>query len=69
MSLADVARPSSEDVKKYYQNRYQVVLGRQITKGLSGSVIELVSFVISCLVPIDDKDALTHFRRSKNQAN
>ena len=57
MSLGDIKRLTEKDVEKYY-NRYQAVLGKKINDGLVDSSLQLVSHVISYMVPVDDIDAL-----------
>ena len=57
MSLGDVKRLSVKDIEKYY-NRYQAVLGKKISGGLVDSSLQLVSQVISYIVPVDDIEAL-----------
>ena len=57
MSLGDVKKLSVKDVDKYY-NRYQAVLGKKISGGLVDSSLQLVSQVISYVVPVDDIEAL-----------
>ena len=57
MSLGDVKKLSVKDVEKYY-NRYQAVLGKKISGGLVDSSLQLVSQVISYVVPVDDIEAL-----------
>ena len=57
MSLGDIKKLTAKDVEKYY-NRYQTVLGKKISGGLVDSSLQLVSQVISYLVPVDDIDAL-----------
>mgnify|MGYP001794501652 CR=1 FL=1 len=42
MSLGDVRKMSQKDVEKYYV-RYQAVLGRRVTGGLTESVIDVSS--------------------------
>ena len=57
MSLGDIKKLSVKDVEKYY-NRYQAVLGKKISGGLLDSSLQLVSQVISYIVPVDDIEAL-----------
>ena len=57
MSLGDIKKLSVKDVDKYY-NRYQAVLGKKINGGLVDSSLQLVSKIISYMVPVDDIDAL-----------
>ena len=57
MSLGDVKKLSVKDVDKYF-NRYQAVLGKKISGGLVDSSLQLVSQVISYMVPVDDIEAL-----------
>ena len=56
-SLGDVKKLSVKDIKKYY-NRYQAVLGKKINGGLVDSSLQLISKVISYIVPVDDIEAL-----------
>ncbi|KXJ06310.1 hypothetical protein AC249_AIPGENE3336 [Exaiptasia diaphana] len=58
MSLGDIKKLSSKDVEKYF-NRYQTVLGKQVTGGLVESALQAVSHVISYVVPVDDTEALS----------
>ena len=58
MNLGDIKKLSTKDVEKYY-NRYQTVLGKQVTGGLVESALQAVSHVISYLVPVDDAEALS----------
>ena len=58
MNLGDIKKLSSKDVEKYY-NRYQTVLGKQVTGGLVESALQAVSHVISYVVPVDDAEALS----------
>ena len=57
MSLGDIKKLSVKDIEKYY-NRYQAVLGKKINGGLVDSSLQLVSKVISYMVPVDDIEAL-----------
>ena len=57
MSLGDIKKLTAKDVEKYY-NRYQTVLGKKISGGLVDSSLQLVSQVISYVVPVDDIEAL-----------
>ena len=57
MSLGDIKKLSVKDIEKYY-NRYQAVLGKKISGGLVDSSLQLVSQVISYMVPVDDIEAL-----------
>ena len=59
MSLGDIAKKNyqKKDVEKYF-NRYQAVMGKKINGGLVDSSLQLVSKLISYLVPVDDIEAL-----------
>ena len=57
MSLGDIKKLSVKDVEKYY-NRYQAVLGKKINGGLVDSSLQLISKVISYMVPVDDIKSL-----------
>ena len=57
MSLGDIKKLSEKDVEKYF-NRYQAVMGKKINGGLVDSSLQLVSKLISYLVPVDDIEAL-----------
>ena len=57
MSLGDIKKLSAKDVDKYY-NRYQAVLGKKINGGLVDSSLQLISKVISYMVPVDDIESL-----------
>ena len=57
MSLGDIKKLSERDVEKYF-NRYQAVMGKKINGGLVDSSLQLVSKLISYLVPVDDIEAL-----------
>ena len=57
MSLGDVKKLSEKDVEKYF-NRYQAVMGKKISGGVVDSSLQLISKIISYLVPVDDIDAL-----------
>ncbi|EDO33317.1 predicted protein [Nematostella vectensis] len=58
MSLGDISRLPNSDVEKCY-NRYQTVLGKQVSSGLVESAIQVASHVISYVVPVDDVEALS----------
>ncbi|EDO45808.1 predicted protein [Nematostella vectensis] len=58
MSLGDIKKLSAKDVEKYFV-RYQTVLGKQVTDGLVESALQVVSQVISYVVPVDDTEALS----------
>ncbi len=58
MNLGNIKKLSAKDVEKYY-NRYQTVLGRQVSNGLVESGLQVASKIISFVVPIDDTDALS----------
>ena len=68
MSLGDVKKLSEKDVEKYF-NRYQSVMGKKINGGLVDSSLELVSKLISYLVPVDDIDALCDDLKKDNLVN
>ena len=57
MSLGDIKKLSSKDVKKYF-NRYKTVMGKKVTGGLVESAISAASVLISYVIPIDDVEAL-----------
>ena len=57
MSLGDIKKLSVKDIEKYF-NRYQAVLGKKINGGLLDSSIQLISKVISYIVPVDDIESL-----------
>ena len=57
MSLGDIKKLSVKDIEKYF-NRYQAVLGKKINGGLVDSSLQLISKVISYMVPVDDIEAL-----------
>lgn len=58
MNLGKIHKLSAKDVEKYY-NRYQTVLGKQVTGGLVESGLQAMSKIISYVLPIDDTDALS----------
>ena len=58
MSLGDIKKLTAKDVEKYY-NRYQAVLGKQVSSGLVESALEAASHIISYVVPVDDTEALS----------
>ena len=57
MSLGDIKKLSVKDVEKYF-NRYQAVMGKKINGGLVDSSLQLISKVISYMVPVDDIESL-----------
>ena len=57
MSLGDIKKLSSKDVKKYF-NRYKTVMGKKVTGGLVESAISAASVIISYIIPVDDVEAL-----------
>ena len=57
MSLGDIKKLSSKDVKKYF-NHYKTVMGKKVTGGLVESTISAASVLISYVIPIDDVEAL-----------
>ena len=58
MSLGNIKKLKPKDVEKYY-NRYQAVLGKQVSGVLVESVIQASCLVVSYLVPIDDTKELS----------
>ena len=58
MSLGDIKKLTAKDVEKYY-NRYQTVLGKQVSSGLVESALQVASHAISYVVPVDDTEALS----------
>ena len=58
MSLGDIKKLTAKEVEKYY-NRYQAVLGKQVSSGLVESALQAASHVISYVVPVDDTEALS----------
>ncbi|KXJ04594.1 hypothetical protein AC249_AIPGENE25778 [Exaiptasia diaphana] len=56
MSLGDVKRLPAKEVDKYY-NRYQVMLGNQVTGSLVDTTIEAATELANYVLPIDDKIA------------
>ena len=57
MSLDNIKKLKPKDVEKYY-NRYQAVLGKQVSSVLVESVIQASCLAVSYLVPIDDTKEL-----------
>ena len=57
MSLGDVKKLSAKDVEIYY-NRYQLIMGNEVTGGLVDMAIEGAAKVIDMVAPIDDKKEL-----------
>ena len=57
LALGDIKRLSPKDVEKYY-NRYQSVLGKQVTGGLIETAIQSATRIISYMLPIDDPEKL-----------
>ena len=57
MSLGDIKKLSSKQVKKYF-NRYKTVMGKKVTGGLVESAISAASVLISYIIPVDDVEAL-----------
>ena len=57
MSLGDIKKLSVKDIEKYF-NRYQAVMGKKINGGLVDSSLQLVSKLISYIVPVDNIEAL-----------
>ena len=57
MSLGDVKRLPRKDVEKYY-NRYQIIMGNQLTGTLVNTSIEVFTGIANYLLPIDDKTKL-----------
>ena len=68
MSLGDVKKLTERDVEKYF-NRYQSVMGKKINGGLVDSSLQLVSKVISYLVPVDDIEALCNDLKNDDLVN
>ena len=68
MSLGDVKKLPERDVEKYF-NRYQSVMGKKINGGLVDSSLQLVSKVISYLVPVDDIEALCNDLKNDDLVN
>ena len=68
MSLGDVKKLSERDVEKYF-NRYQSVMGKKINGGLIDSSLQLVSKVISYLLPVDDIEALCNDLKNDDLVN
>lgn len=58
MDLGKIHKLSVGDVEKYY-NRYQTVLGKQVTSGLVESGLQVASQLISYVIPVDDVEALS----------
>ena len=58
MNLGKIKKLKAKDVEKYY-NRYQTVLGKQVSSGLVESVIQASCLAVSYLVPIDDTKELS----------
>ena len=68
MSLGDVKKLSVRDVEKYF-NRYQAVMGKKISGGVVDSSLQLISKIISYLVPVDDIDALCNDLKNDDLVN
>ena len=58
MDLGEIKKLKAKDVEKYY-NRYQAVLGKQVSGGLVESVIQASCLVVSYVFPIDDTKELS----------
>jgi hypothetical protein len=58
MSLGDVKRLPPKDVEKYY-NRYQIVMGNQLSGSLVDTLIDTTAELINYAIPIDNKDQLS----------
>ena len=58
MSLGNIKKLKAKDVKKYH-NRYQAVLGKEVSSGLVESVIQDSCLAVSILVPTDDTKELS----------
>ena len=58
MSLGNIKKLKAKDVEKYH-NRYQAVLGKQVSSGLVESVIQASCLAVCYLVPIDDTKELS----------
>ena len=57
MSLEKIHKLSDKEVENYF-SRYQKVAGQKMANGLVDSAIKTATKVISCFLPIDDKEAL-----------
>ena len=57
MSLEKIHKLSDKEVEKYF-NRYQIVAGQKMANGLVDSAVKTATKVMSCFLPIDDKEAL-----------
>ena len=68
MSLGDIKKLSERDVEKYF-NRYQAVMGKKINGGLVDSSLQLVSKIISYLVPVDDIESLCNDLKNDDLVN
>ena len=68
MSLGDVKKLSVRDVEKYF-NRYQAVMGKKISGGVVDSSLQLISKIISYMVPVDDIDALCNDLKNDDLVN
>ena len=68
MSLGDIKKLSAKDVEKYF-NRYQAVMGKKINGGLVDSSLQLVSKLISYLVPVDDIESLCNDLKNDDLVN
>ena len=68
MSLGDVKKLSEKDVEKYF-NRYQSVMGKKINGGLIDSSLQLISKIISYMVPVDDIESLCNDLKNDDLVN
>ena len=59
MSLEKIHKLSDKEVEKYF-NRYQKVAGQKMANGLVDSAIRTATKVISCFLPIDDREELCY---------
>ena len=59
MSLEKIHKLPDKEVEKFF-NRYQKVAGQKMANGLVDSAISTATKVISCFLPIDDKEELCY---------
>ena len=59
MSLEKIHKLPDKEVEKFF-NRYQKVAGQKMANGLVDSAISTAAKVISCFLPIDDKEELCY---------
>ena len=57
MSSEKIHKLPDKEVEKYFK-RYQIVAGQKMANGLVDSAVKTATKVISCLLPIDDTEAL-----------